>query len=245
MSPTLLSAVGKWASQNRIRVAAILGIGLVLVLVFSLDYTPVGLIDILRENQTVLQNWFATHPWLGAIGYAVFYVVMVSVSLPGALWFTIGAGYLLGAPAGLAVSLVGISLGATNALLVVRYVLGAQFSQRFEGRIAGFSEGFRRNQFSYIILLRLLPTPFFVVNVAAAMMGANWQRFMVGTFIGSVPAAILYSNMGAGLAELVEAGTRPGLADLTRPSFLIVLAMATVLAAAPFVHHKWRALASR
>jgi uncharacterized membrane protein YdjX (TVP38/TMEM64 family) len=245
MSPTLLSAAGSWVHQNRIRSAIILGFGLVIAVVFSLGITPGGLFELLRENQTDLQDWIATHRWLGILGYTVFYVLMVSISLPGALWFTIGAGYLLGAPIGVAVSLIGITWGATNALLMVRYVLGPKFSERFEGRIARFAEGFRQNQFTYVVLLRLLPTPFFIVNVAAAMLGANWQRFTIGTLVGSVPAAILYSNMGAGLAELIAAGARPGLSDLTRPSFLIVLAMAGVLAIAPVIHHKWRARASR
>ena len=124
-------------------------------------------------------------------------------------------------------------------MLLTRYVLGDQFQDRFSGRIEKFAHGFQRDDFSYIILLRVVPAPFFVVNVAAALFGARWRQFVAGTFIGAIPATILYANLGAGLAELAAAGVQPTLADLTRPSFLIMIAMAALLALSPLAYRAW------
>ena len=212
---------------------------LVIVVIISLGLTPAGLVDKLAEVQGQWQVWIADNRVLAALAYAVFYVCVVSVSLPGALWFTIGAGYLLGPTWGILVSLIGVTLGASNILLITRYVLGDRFQKRFSGRIEKFARGFRRDDFSYIILLRVVPAPFFVVNVAAALFGARWRQFVAGTFIGSIPSTILYANLGAGLAELAAAGVQPTLADLTRPSFLVMIGMAAVLALAPFAHRAW------
>lgn len=202
--------------------------------------TPQGLLEELRENRETWQDWIADHPILAAAGYALFYVLAVSVSLPGALWFTIGAGYLLGATMAIPVSLVGVTLGAINIFLVARYLAGARFHERFDGRVARFAAGFRRDDLTYVILLRMTPTPFFLVNVAAALLGARLRNYGLGTFIGALPATILYANLGAGLGDLVDAGVQPGWADLSRPSFLAVLVMAVFFALVPLLHRAWR-----
>lgn len=221
------------------RVAVIAVLLLVIIGIISLGLTPAGLVEKLADVQGQWQVWIADNRALATLAYAVFYVGMVSVSLPGALWFTIGAGYLLGPTWGIAASLVGVTLGASNIMLMTRYVLGDRFQERFSGRIEKFARGFRRDDFSYIILLRVVPAPFFVVNVAAAMFGARWRQFVAGTFIGAIPATILYANLGAGLAELAAAGVQPTLADLTRPSFLVMIGMAALLALAPLVYRAW------
>lgn len=235
-SPSPAASPG-FRHAGRIAVLAVLVAVIAIIIGFGL--TPEDLIDAIAQVQNQGQIWIDANPALAALAYAVFYVFMVTVSLPGALWFTIGAGYLLGPSWGFAASLVGVTLGASNIMLLTRYVLGDQFQDRFSGRIEKFAHGFQRDDFSYIILLRVVPAPFFVVNVAAALFGARWRQFVAGTFIGAIPATILYANLGAGLAELAAAGVQPTLADLTRPSFLIMIAMAALLALSPLAYRAW------
>ncbi|MDM7984580.1 MAG: VTT domain-containing protein [Maricaulis sp.] len=222
------------------RGAILLLILVLLALAFINGVTPQGLAQLLQDNREALNNWVSDHPLFAAFAYAIFYMVMVSVSLPGALWFTIGAGYLLGAGTAIPVSLFGVTVGATNIFLVARYVAGERFHERFEGRIGRFADGFRRNDFTYMILLRMTPTPFFVINVAAALLGARLKSYVVGTLIGAIAPTILYANLGAGLGELVDAGLSPGWSDLLRPSFLVVVFMALVLAIFPFLRQRWQ-----
>lgn len=223
-----------------LRGAILLLILLLLLTALSSGVTPQGLAQLLQDNREGLNNGVTDHPLLSALGYAIFYMVMVSVSLPGALWFTIGAGYLLGAAVAIPVSLFGVTVGAMNIFLVARYIAGDGFHDRFQGRVARFADGFRRNDFTYMILLRMTPTPFFLINVAAALLGARLKSYVLGTAIGMIAPTILYANLGAGLGELVDAGLTPGWSDLARPSFLVVLAMALVLALVPFLRQRWQ-----
>ena len=89
------------------------------------------------------------------------------------------------------------------------------------------------------MLLRVLPLPFFLVNLAAALLGHRFMPYFAGTLLGSLPSIILYANLGAGLGELVEAGVRPGLSDLTRPSFLVAVAMVVLMSAVAIGHRLW------
>lgn len=204
-----------------------------------LGASPQALLRWIREGQAQSAGWVDEHLLLAAMGYALFYMLAVTLSLPGALWFTIGAGFLLGATAAIPVSLFGITFGAANAWLIMRYLAGDGLRQRAGGRIARFAAGFHRNEFAYVVLLRVLPLPFFLVNLAAALLGHRFWPYFSGTLFGSLPSVVLYASLGAGMSELVAAGVRPGLSDLTRPSFLIAVSMVVLLLAAVAGHRLW------
>ncbi|WP_417468574.1 TVP38/TMEM64 family protein [Maricaulis sp.] len=218
----------------RLRLAAGLVLASAMLLALWLGASPQALVDLAQGNGDA--GWIGDNLLLASLAYALFYVLAVTVSLPGALWFSIGAGFLLGAPAAIPVSLAGITLGAANAWLILRFLAGPGLRQRTKDRIARFADGFHRNEFAYVILLRVLPLPFFLVNLAAALLGHRFVAFFAGTLIGSLPSVVLYANLGAGLGELVEAGVQPGLSDLTRPSFLIAVAMVVLMGAVAIGH---------
>jgi len=220
--------------RSRLRLAAGLVLVSAMLLAFWLGATPQALVDLARGNEN--SGWIGDNLLLASLAYAAFYMLAVTVSLPGALWFSIGAGFLLGSGAAIPVSLAGITFGAANAWLVMRFLAGPGLRQRTRERIARFADGFHRNEFAYVILLRVLPLPFFLVNLAAAVLGQRFLSFFAGTLIGSLPSVVLYANLGAGLGDLVAAEVQPGLSDLTRPSFLVAVAMVVLMGGVAIVH---------
>ncbi|MHA6287462.1 TVP38/TMEM64 family protein [Maricaulis sp. CAU 1757] len=178
-------------------------------------------------------TWVAAHPVLAALGYALVYMVLVSVTLPGAFWFTLGGGFLLGFYWAVPVSLIGLTGGAVLSLLMLRFLVGETRQARLRQRVERFAAGFRKNDLSYLIVLRLVPLPFFLVNLAAALLGASLVRFVVATMIGSIPSTIVYSGLGSGLAVLLEEGRGPGWRDFTHPVFLVTALMVLFIALAP------------
>tara|TARA_R110002073_G_scaffold317841_2_gene491641 strand:- start:1609 stop:2364 length:756 start_codon:yes stop_codon:yes gene_type:complete len=208
-----------------------------LLVVLLLGASPRALLGAMGDDQWA--RWIADNLLLASMAYALFYMLAVTASLPGALWFTIGAGYLLGSSAAIPASAFGITFGAANAWLIMRYLAGPALRQRFNDRITRFAAGFRRDEFAYVVLLRVLPLPFFLVNLAAALLGHRFVPYFAGTLLGSLPSIILYANLGAGLSELVEAGVQPGLSDLTRPSFLVAVAMVVLLSGVAIGHRLW------
>lgn len=205
----------------------------------ALGASPRGLPELVQAGHARWAGWVSSHLLLATGAYALFYMLAVTISLPGALWFTIGAGFLLGSMAAIPASLFGITFGAANAWLIARYLAGPELRQRFADRIARFAAGFRRDEFAYVVLLRVLPLPFFLVNLAAALLGQRFAAYFAGTLLGSLPSVILYANLGAGLGELVEAGVQPGLSDLMRPAFLIAIAMVVLMTGVAVLHRIW------
>ena len=73
-------------------------------------------------------------------------------------------------------------------------------------------EGFRKNGFHYLLVLRLVPLfPFWLVNLAPAFFGMSLRRYALATVIGIAPASIVFASLGSGLGSLLDAGQTPDL----------------------------------
>ena len=158
------------AGPIRLRLLIAAGLLAAMLAALAVGASPQALLSLVQDSHERWAGWVSSHLVLAGIAYALFYMLAVTISLPGALWFTIGAGFLLGATAAIPVSLFGITFGAANAWLIMRYLSGPALRQRFSDRIARFAAGFRRNEFAYTVLLRVLPLPFFLVNLAAGLL---------------------------------------------------------------------------
>jgi len=179
------------------------------------------------------------HFWLMVIAYLVFYALAVSVSVPGALWFTIGAGFLFGPWVGTSVAILGATTGATLIFLITRYALADWAREKFKGRIEKLRAGMQEDALSYVIVLRLIPImPFFVLNVGLALISIPLRAYVLGSLVGMIPAAFVYASFGAGGARALEqlaAEETPGLTDLITLPILLAIGGLIVLSLIPIV----------
>ncbi|WP_291841825.1 VTT domain-containing protein [Maricaulis sp.] len=202
--------------------------------------TPLDLLAWLRESRGLTQAVIDRHFALALLLCTLSYVVLASLALPGALWLTIAAGFVLGQAWAIPVSLIGLTLGAINTLLLVRFLAGDARRARLRQRYRRLAAGFERDQLTYMILLRLLPLPYFGVNLAAGLSRVSLAATALGTIIGSVPSIILYAGFGAGLGSLSEMDALPGPAALLQPQVFLPLLMIIPLALAPLLWRRWQ-----
>jgi uncharacterized membrane protein YdjX (TVP38/TMEM64 family) len=71
--------------------------------------------------------------------------------------------------------------------------------------VAKLAEGFRANAFNYLLFLRLVPFPFWLVNLAPALFGVRLRTFLLATSIGILPATFAFATFGAGLGSVIAA----------------------------------------
>jgi uncharacterized membrane protein YdjX (TVP38/TMEM64 family) len=101
--------------------------------------------------------------------------------------------------------------------------------------------GFEQDDLSYLLFLRLMPVfPFFVVNLVAALLGVELRVFVIGTFLGIIPATIVYASIGAGLGTLLDQGSELELTDAVQPEILIGLGGLAILALLPVLYRRMR-----
>ncbi|MCH1535610.1 MAG: VTT domain-containing protein, partial [Amylibacter sp.] len=95
------------------------------------------------------------------------------------------------------------------------------------------------NEFSYLIILRLMPVvPFFVANLAPAFFGIKLRIFTFTTLIGILPGTLVYTSIGASLSTIFKRNESPNLGIFSNPDILISSIGLLVLAIIPLVIKK-------
>lgn len=196
--------------------------------------------ETLAQRRDVLRAWTEAHGALAAAAFVAAYAVAVALSAPGAVWFTIAGGFLFGAVPGAALSVTGATIGAVGVFLAVRAGLAGWATARVGGWMEGFAERFRQDAASFLLALRLAPVaPFFVVNLAAALLGAPLRTFVWTTFLGIIPGGFVFASVGAGLDSVIARGEAPDLGVVFDWPVLGPLLGLAALSLAPAV---WRSL---
>ncbi len=169
----------------------------------------------LADNREALIAWRDGSYVLAAVGYMLAYILVVAFSLPGALIMTLTGGFLFGLAAGSALTVVGATLGAVAIFLAARFGLGETLQAKIDagsGTMSKIRDGLKENEVSYLLLMRLVPAiPFFVANLAPALVGAKLRNYVLTTFFGIMPGTVVYTWVGAGLGEVFARGETPNL----------------------------------
>ena len=216
----------------------LIAIGAILAALFFRDWLS---FEALAENRAVLADFRDRHFGLAVLVYVTVYVGAVALSVPGAVWLTIGAGFLFGTAAATALTVCAATAGAVLIFLAARSTLGSLLRKRAGGWLARVEAGFREGEVSYLLIMRLLPAiPFFVANLAPAFLGVRLRTFVWTTFVGIIPGTAVYASVGAGLGALLDRGETPDLGVIFTPGILGPLLGLAGLSALPLVVRKIR-----
>jgi len=200
--------------------------------------------EALRDNRDTLLALRDSHYAATIAGFVALYVLIVAFSLPGATMATLTGGFLFGTWVGTVVNVSAATLGAVLIFSAVRMGFGARLAARMEnspGLVGRIKQGIDTNQWSMLFLIRLVPAvPFFVANIVPALVGVPLVRFAVSTFLGIIPAGLVYTSVGAGLGDVFAAGARPDLGVIFQPHILGPLLGLCALALLPVGLSVWR-----
>jgi uncharacterized membrane protein YdjX (TVP38/TMEM64 family) len=176
--------------------------GLVLVMGWHRDLS----LETLARYHVALERFVNSHWFVAFAGFVTAYVIVVTLSIPGAVYLTVSGGVLFGVVGGTLASFAGATIGATFLFLVARTAFGEHLARRAGPLAERLADGFRKDAFSYLLFLRLVPVfPFFLVNLVPAIVGVRLAPFVAATAIGIVPATIVFTLVGAGLDSVIAA----------------------------------------
>ncbi len=188
----------------------------------------------LADNREALIAWRDGSYVFAAVAFVAAYALVVALSLPGALWMTLAGGFLFGLWPGGLFNIGAATIGAIAIFLVARSSLGAALKERAGPWLDKFEEGFRKNEVSYLLIMRLVPAvPFFVANLAPAFLGVKLRTFALTTFFGIMPGGLVYTWVGAGLGEVLDEGGEPDLSILFEPHVIGPILGLAALSALP------------
>jgi len=243
--PTSNSLASKnQASKGRAsiwRLLPLVAVGGVIVAFFALGWDQYLTFETLRENRSQLMEWTAANHLLAVLAFIAIYTVATALSLPGAIWLTISGGFLFGSLEATAWGVTGATIGATIIFLVARYSCHDLFCEKAGPSLRKMESGFKDNAFSYLMFLRLVPLfPFWLVNLAPAILGVNTRTFVIATFFGIIPGGFVYASVGNGLGSIFDSGQSPDLSIIFSPEILTPIVGLAILSVVPILLKKFR-----
>lgn len=200
--------------------------------------------EALAQHRELLLSLRDSHYVASVLGFIAIYCVIVAFSLPGATLATLTGGFLFATFPGALFNVIGATLGATAIFLAARAGFGARLAARLDaasGPVQKLKAGIDANQWEMLFIMRLVPVvPFFVANLIPALVGVPLNRYVITTFLGIIPGAVVYTSVGAGLGELFAQGQTPDLGIIFEPHILLPLLGLACLALVPMVVKRLR-----
>ncbi|MFD1341069.1 TVP38/TMEM64 family protein [Litorisediminicola beolgyonensis] len=195
--------------------------------------------ETLKDNREALLAFRDDNYVLTVAVFMAAYIAIVAFSLPGATVATLTGGFLFATFPGALFNVTAATIGAALIFLAARWGLGETLSRRMEasdGTVRKIKDGIAENDWSVLFLIRLVPAvPFFVANLVPAFVGVPLWKFVVTTFLGIIPGAVVYTSVGAGLGEVFARGETPNLGIIFEPRILLPILGLCLLAALPIL----------
>jgi len=195
----------------------------------------------LARNREWLDGRVQELGYAAPLVFVLVYALCTAFSLPTGLLLSTLGGFLFGTLWGGFFNVVGATLGATMLFLAARTALGDVLRARAGPSLRKLEAGFRENELSYMLVLRLVPLfPFWLVNLAPAFLGVRTSIFIIGTFIGIIPGALVFASVGTGLGAILASGGTPDGSALLQPHVLLPIGGLVILALIPVVLKRFR-----
>ena len=169
--------------------------------------------ETLRNNHELLVNFKNENYWVTVIIFIISYITLVTFALPGSPIASLTGGFLFGLAFGTFLNVTAAATGATLIFLAAKNGFGNKLTQRIdasEGSIRKIRDGIKRDEISYLFLIRLIPIiPFAVANLVPALFGVSLRNFFFTTYIGIIPGGLVFTWLGSGLSEIFKQNEEP------------------------------------
>jgi uncharacterized membrane protein YdjX (TVP38/TMEM64 family) len=181
-------------------------LALFIAVIILLRYTPLGALftfENLKQHRDSLSLSVQGNYWLSVVGFIAVYVLVTSLSLPGAAVLTLAGGFLFGTLAGTLYVNVGATTGASVAFFSARYFLGKGLQEKYQSQLRKFNTEIERSGTSYLLTLRFIPVfPFFLINFLSGLTTIPLRTFIWTTSLGIIPGTVVYAFAGQQIGSL-------------------------------------------
>ncbi|MBF0506069.1 MAG: TVP38/TMEM64 family protein [Nitrospirae bacterium] len=210
-------AVNKTITKRIAVVTVVVGLAVVFKILglghyFTLSYV--------KASQAKFAALYADHRLIVIAVYMLIYILVTSLSLPGAAVMTLAGGALFGLLTGTIVVSFASTIGATLACFVSRSVLRDWVQNKFADKLKTVNEGTEKEGAFYLFTLRLIPVfPFWLINLVMGLTKMPLRTFYWVSQAGMLAGTIVYVNAGKELAKI------DSLAGILSPGLIISFAL--------------------
>lgn len=142
------------------------------------------------------------------IAFVLIYALAMMIGLPGTVFTIVGA-LVFGKWLGTFLNVVGATIGASGAFFIARLMAGELLIKKLSGQkwFDKFNKGLEENGISYMLFVRLVPLfPFNGINFGSGITKVSFRDYLVGTFLGIIPATFVFTNAAVEVGQSATAG---------------------------------------
>lgn len=210
-------------------------------IIYAMGWHNLLTFESLKANREILQAYVQNQFFLSVLLFIGLYVLVVTLSLPGAAILSISAGFLFGTALGTVLAVTSATIGACVIFMIAQSAFGENLTAKAGPWVDKMRKGFQKNAFSYLLSLRLVPLfPFFIVNLVPAILGMKLRSFALATGIGIIPGGFVYVSVGTGLGSIFDSGETFSISSILTPEILIALTGLGLLSLFPTLMKQFR-----
>ena len=158
-----------------------------------------------KESQEKFTVLYADHQFMVIAAYMVIYILVTSLSLPGAAIMTLAGGALFGLFIGTVIVSFASTIGATLACFISRFVLRDWVQRKFGDKLKTVNKGIEKEGAFYLFTLRLIPIfPLWLINLVMGLTKMPLRTFYWVSQLGMLAGTIVYVNAGKELAKITS-----------------------------------------
>lgn len=200
------------------KIVVLIGWAFILFCAFyvTADLNPERLLGFRDDLQATVDS----APLTSRLLYFALYIIVTSLSLPGALVMTLLGGAIFGLYWGVILVSFASSIGATIAFLISRRFLQGWVVRRYSRELSKVNSELRKDGALYLFGLRMVPAiPFFVVNMVMGVTEIRVVTFYVTSQLAMLLATVLFVFAGTQLVRI------DNINDLLSPLIFFVLVL--------------------
>ncbi|NGX63506.1 MAG: hypothetical protein KR126chlam6_00918 [Candidatus Anoxychlamydiales bacterium] len=188
-----------------LRLLPIIIIVVLMIVAISIGGIDFFSFDNLKKYNETLINYSDNNKILFPIIFILIYIASTALSIPGAVFLTILAGFLFGKYLATVYVAIGATIGATILFLAAKYAVKDFFLKKAGPLLKKMSQGFQKNARCYMLFLRLIPLfPFWLVNIVPAFFNVRFRTYLWTTFFGIMPGTFVFAQAGVGLKSILQ-----------------------------------------
>ncbi|MBT4856116.1 TVP38/TMEM64 family protein [bacterium] len=217
--------------NKTIKRLVILGVLAAIIFVFFIfDLGRFFSLEVLKLHREWLLEYVHAHYIVSVLTFIASYIVFAGTALPGSPILSLAGGFLFGTILGTLYIVIGASIGAAIAFLIVRYIFGSILQKRYKERLKRLNNNIDRNGVSYVLILRFIAiVPFFLVNILAGLTTISLRTFVWTTAVGITPGAFVFAYAGKQLGSINK------VSDVFSWTVILAFVLLAVLALIPSI----------
>lgn len=182
---------------------------IVLLTIFCLVTTGIGILAIGGIEPQQLQQWLEAMGGFAPVIYILLYTVGTLLILPSTP-LNLTGGAIFGIWWGALWTTIAALVAAVVAFAFTRTIGRELVTKKLAGRWQAVDAEISQGGLFYLFAIRLLPIiPYGIVNFVAGLTSIKFRDYLIGTFLGTLPGVLPFVMMGAGITKISQGNILP------------------------------------